>query len=495
MVAFLLALRHATVRATWRAVDVILIAIALALLTYSYSIGRLLGPLLALGLISFAQKGNRRAVAITLAAYAVMLLPMIVFAFKHPGALSSRFKAISYLGANESVFAKVWQFVIHYLQDVNPWTMLFVGEANPRDHAGGMGSVLLVTFFIAVAGLAIVITRLRRDAWWRFIVYALFVSVVPGALTVNEFPQLRLVAFPVFLHVLMVPALKHLSSAGYAKEGVPSVVPKRRLQSGLLFATVALIVLQGLYFQFLFHRESPTRWYFMDARFARKVLNPALAVNRDRIYLFDPSGESGYIQPLWHGILNGVDANRFIRADRRELLPADSVVISTERTCNNCRLLARSLNYIVYVVLPSNAQANVSALPPQAFRAQISLRHTPKILQNGSAETLRITVKNTSDASWSCVSDAQDRHAVVVRARWLKTDGAFLSHAGKAELNYDLEPGDVNDVDLSVTAPPLGECILEIDLVQEPDRWFSQNGSKPFRLTIQSSVSGSLYRP
>ncbi|HEX5702990.1 MAG TPA: hypothetical protein VFX97_07305 [Pyrinomonadaceae bacterium] len=486
VVAFLLALSRATVRVAWRAGDVVLIAVTLALLTYSYSIGRLLGPLLALGLILFAGKGNRRAVASTLAAYAVTLLPMMVFAFRHPGALSARFKTISYLGANESAFAKVWQFFLHYLQDINPWTMLVLGENNPRDHTSGMGSVLLVTFVIAVAGLAIVITTLRRDAWWRFIVYALFVSVVPAALTVNEFPQLRLVAFPVFLHVLMVPALKRLSSGANAKDSAHSIAAKGRLQPSLLVATVALIVLQGLYFQFLFHRESPSRWYFMDARFARKVLTPALALHRDRIYLFDPPGESGYIQSLWHGLLTDVDAGRFVRADRRELIPADSVVISTERTCDSCRLLARSLNYIVYVVLPSNAEPKVAALPREAFRAQIALRHTPKILQTGSGETLRVTVKNTSDAPWSCVGDSQGRHAVVVRARWLIPDGTFLSDAGRTELNYDLEPGDVNDVDLPVTSPPLGASLLEIDLVQEPNNWFSQNGSQPLRLPMQS---------
>ena len=76
---------------------------------------------------------------------------------------------------------------------------------------------------------------------------------------------------------------------------------------------------------------------------------------------------------------------------------------------------------------------------------------------------------------------------MIVRARWLKADGTFLSDAGMTELNYDLEPGDVNDVDLPVTSPPSGEAVLEIDLVQEPDRWFSQNGSKPLRLPMQRS--------
>lgn len=481
---FLLALQRANARDTWRASDVFLIAIALALLTYTYSIGRLLGPLLALGLLLFANKENRRAVAAMIAAYAVTLLPMILFALRHPGAMSARFSAISYLGTNESAFAKLSRFFIQYLKDVNPWTMLFVGENNPRDHVGGMGSLLLVTFLFASAGLVIAVTKLRGDPWWRFMVYALFVSVVPAALTVNEFPQLRLIAFPMFLHVLMVPALMRLTASN-AQEGGKGVGRTRWLKPVLLFTVLALIFLQGLYFQFLFHREAPSRWYFMDARFARKVLKPALGANRQQLYLFDPPGESGYIQGLWHGALNGVDPNRFVRLSARDTAPADSVVISTERTCVNCRLIARSLNYIVYVVLPSNAEASVSPLPSEAFRAQISLRQMPKLSSVG-VETLRVSVKNTSTAAWSCVGDTLSRYAVVMRARWLKLDGTPLSDAGRTELNYDLEPGDVNDVDLQVTSPPSGECILEIDLVQEPNDRFSQNGSTPLRLTIKA---------
>jgi hypothetical protein len=103
----------------------------------------------------------------------------------------------------------------------------------------------------------------------------------------------------------------------------------------------------------------------------------------------------------------------------------------------------------------------------------------------GQKQPLRVSVKNVSNSSWSCVGDAQGRYAVVVRARWRKSEGSVIPDAARSELNYDLEPGDVNDVDLEVTPPSVaGDYLLEIDLVEEPDSWFSQNGSGILRVPI-----------
>jgi hypothetical protein len=480
---FLLVLQRASTKPTWKASNVVAIAGALALLTYTYSIGRLLAPMFAIGLLFFARRGNRRAVAATIAAYIVSLFPIIAFAFQHPGALNARFSGISYLDPNGSPLSKLARFATQYAIDINPWTMLVTGEQNPRDHVSGMGALLLPTFVLALVGLIFVLRKLRADPWWRFIVYALVVSVIPAALTVGIFPQLRLIAFPILLQVLMIPALSRseIDSAG-ARGSLPSSALIARV---ILITAGVLILAQGLYFQILFHREAPSRWYFMDARFDRKVLQPALVSNHRPLYLFDPPGQSGYIQALWHGALHGLNQEAFARASARDSIPTDSVVISTEQTCQDCRLLARGLNYIVYATLPSNAAPNISRLPPEAFHAQLSLRQTPTRMTAGQKRILRVSVKNISNSPWSCIRDAQGHYAVVVRARWRKSDGSIISDGARSELNYDLEPGDVNDVDLEVTPPAMaGDYILEIDLVEEPDSWFSQNGSEILRVPI-----------
>ena len=491
---FLLALQRASAKPAWTASNVAAIVITLALLTYTYSIGRLLGPLFAIGLCFFGRKENRRAVMAAIAAYAVTLLPIALFMIRNPGALSARFTGISYLGAHTSAIGAIETFIKQYAIDINPWTMLFTGEDNVRDHVGGMGALLVPTFALACAGLVIALRKLRADPWWRFVIYALLVSVIPAALTVGIFPQLRLVAFPMLVQVLMVPALSRLRVYGSEARAAGARASRPASSSISLFILISaaiLILVQGLYFQVRFHRAAPSRWYFMDARFDHKVLQPALAANHQPILLFDPPGQSGYIQALWHGAVHGLRRDAFARASTRDSIPADSVVISTERSCDNCRLLARSLNYIVYATLPSKATPNVSRLPPEAFRAQLSLRQTPGTIVAGQKQKLRVSVKNISTSSWSCVSDTDGRYAVVVRARWRKSEGSVISDAARSELNYDLEPGDVNDVDLEVTPPfASGDYTLEIDLVQEPDAWFSQNGSGLLSLPITVATGG-----
>ena len=87
---------------------------------------------------------------------------------------------------------------------------------------------------------------------------------------------------------------------------------------------------------------------------------------------------------------------------------------------------------------------------------------------------------------WPCVSDQNGRYSIDIRARWRDDKGTIISDAGRATFDYDLEPRDVGDTDLRVTTPPApGNYILEIDVVEEPDKWFGANGSKPLLLPIK----------
>src|SRR5205814_4146335 len=65
VVLFLLAIRHASLRSKWTWRNVAALAITLALLTYSYSVGRLLAPLLAVGLGFFIDRRRWRGVVAT----------------------------------------------------------------------------------------------------------------------------------------------------------------------------------------------------------------------------------------------------------------------------------------------------------------------------------------------------------------------------------------------------------------------------------------------
>jgi hypothetical protein len=473
---FLLALHRASSRERWSMWDVMSLASSLALLTYTYSVGRLLGPLLAVGLVFFITRRNLARIVEAWSMYALTLVPLGVFSLRHRGALAGRFRLITYVTPESSFAEDARSFALHYLADLNPWRWLVTGEQNIRDHVPDSPALLALTVMLAFVGLVVVLLRHRREAWWRFVLYALAASVVPAALTVNDFPQLRLIAFPVFLHVLLVPALAWLMKGG---------VRWRRVA---LYAAVALLVLQGAHFQWLFHARGPERWYVFDARFPSKILAPALAYARGgRVYLQDPPGRSGYIQALWYGALVGADSTRFVRLSSNDSPPAAAVVISTDETCDDCLMLARSINYILYAVPPTDLRATVAPLPPEAMRASLSCANVPAAIVAGGRDKLDVLVRNTGGAEWPAVGDAEGRNAVRLRDRWLKTDGTVLTDEdASARIPFDMEPGDTAGLALNVSGPDEpGEYVLELDVVQEGVARFGARGSQTLRANVK----------
>src|SRR5262249_22445405 len=184
------------------------IAGTLALVTYCYSGGRMLGGLFAFGLLSFVTTKLRLLDVIkTWVVYGFSLIPALVFNYRHPGLLTRRLNEISYIKSGvpwSNIFS---EFVRRYLEDQSLMSLLITGDYHPRHHVQGSGGpILFATFILAVAGLLIVVLGRRQDPWWRFVVYGLAVSIVPGAISIEPFHQLRLMAYPVFLLLLMVPA-------------------------------------------------------------------------------------------------------------------------------------------------------------------------------------------------------------------------------------------------------------------------------------------------
>ncbi|MBV9924551.1 MAG: hypothetical protein JOZ96_05865 [Acidobacteria bacterium] len=475
-VLFLLALRRASVRERWRASDVFALACTLSLLTYTYSVGRLLAPLLAVGLAFFVTRRNLGRVALTWAAYAVTLVPLLVYSLRRPGALSGRFALITYVTPESSYAGVARGFVLHYLADVNPWRWLVTGEQNIRDHLPDSPALLAATALLSAFGLYLVLRGHRREAWWRFQLYALAASVVPAALTVNDFPQLRLIAFPVFLHVLCAPAAARMLDG--------------RRSRVALYLVVLLLVGQGAHFQWRFHAHPPERWYVFDARFPSKILAPALAASKgEPVYLYDPPGRSGYIQALWNGALRGAGAARFVRLSKDERAPAGAVVVSTEEDCLNCRLLARSTNYILYSVEPTALGAHAAALRVEGLRAQLTSRELPGALKAGDRSSFEVIVRNVGGETWPAVADTSGLYAVSLRARWSRADGAPLDQEeSAARIPFDMEPGDTAGLKLEVTAPAApGEYVLELFVVQEGVAPSHAPGAEPLRATVKVS--------
>jgi len=145
VVLFLIAVYAAQKKESWSWLNVIALAASLMLLTYSYTIGRLLGPLLAGGLILFATSQPRIISLVkTWALFALTLIPLLIFRSKNPEALTQRFYLISYIKPDTPLSEIIPKFFHRYLEDLSLISLLFDGDGNPRHHVyGSLGAFLI----------------------------------------------------------------------------------------------------------------------------------------------------------------------------------------------------------------------------------------------------------------------------------------------------------------------------------------------------------------
>ena len=334
---FLLLLQRAAKREQWSWLIAAGLGGLLGLMTYTYSVGRLLALLLALGLAFFFTRQRWRKVVLTWIVFGLTLLPLGVFTLRHPGALGERFKFVTYVKPGDTHSQIALRFVQNYAENFSPRRWLAYGDPEPRHHLPGMGSLLIGVVALAGLGLVVVLMRYRRDAWWRFIVYGLFVSPIPAALTLDYFHTLRLIALPCFLLVLTVPAIEFLLAEGEQR---------RQARRVALTVLVLITLLQGAFFQWRFHRAPPREDAFDS--YYQQLLAKALARPERPIYLFDKT-PAAYLYAYWYATLWGVSVDNFQRLPPGESPPPGAVVIGHELPCKDCEVIIERGQFQVYL--------------------------------------------------------------------------------------------------------------------------------------------------
>jgi 4-amino-4-deoxy-L-arabinose transferase-like glycosyltransferase len=334
LVALLYVLAIVEKRRDWSPRQIVAIAVLLGLLTYTYTIGRLLGPLLALGLVLFAPRTSWRTIVTTWAMFSLTLLPALIFSVAHPGVLTARADQLSYIRPGMPVVDIASQFASHLFGNLSLTHLILTGDPNIRHHVPVTGSILAGTLILAAIGLGRISRGLWRNPWPRYLLYGLVVALIPASLTIDEFHTLRLVAVPVFL-VLFVGL-----GADWLEHGS---VPKRAVLFGLAVLTAA----QAILFQVQFQQLGPDRGAAFDAAFP-EVFAAALATGVSPIYLRDRGDLPGYIEAYWYGALRGMDRTAFVRVDANHFPPPGAVVLGTDKACGVCQILDEAGDYIAY---------------------------------------------------------------------------------------------------------------------------------------------------
>jgi 4-amino-4-deoxy-L-arabinose transferase-like glycosyltransferase len=353
----------ASEKKTWSWPNVAAIGFSLTLLTYSYTIGRLLGPLLAGGLVLFAINRERIISVVKVwVAYALSLVPLLIYVKRNPD-LTTRFYLLSYIKPESPYGEIAFNFVKKYLQDINPITMLWVGDTNPRHHLYDVfGSFFAAVFVLAVIGIVVVVVRHRRDSWWLYVIFGLLAAAVPGALTVDEFHTLRMIAYPVFLLMLTVPALMWLSevkghdTASAESEQLTEHPEDESLASGshwrsargmALIALLAFGLIEAAYFHWNYYQEGGKRGYVFDEAY-KPLYDQAVTQPLRPIYLVDAYWGPAYIHSFWYATLEGREKGEFVHQPYGVRPPSGAIVISTEQTCSNCEIIRKNGDYLLY---------------------------------------------------------------------------------------------------------------------------------------------------
>ncbi|HYX28740.1 MAG TPA: hypothetical protein VE863_09240 [Pyrinomonadaceae bacterium] len=352
VVLFLIAVYETQKKETWRWINIVTLAATLMLLTYSYTIGRLLGPVLAAGLIIFANS-QARIVSIvkTWVVYAATLIPLLIFRAKNPEALTQRFYLISYIKPDTPWSQILPKFIHRYFEDLSLISLLFDGDGNPRHHvSGSLGAFLISALVIVMIGVVVIIVRRWHEPFWRFVLFGAAASIVPGALTGDQFHSLRLVAYPIFLLMLMIPGLALLLSPAVTEENVEIARARKSLGRHSRQVILAILLIgmgaQTIYFQSVYRHEGPKRLFFFDAEY-KDVYDAAMALSARPIYLVDGT-EPAYEHAFWYATVEGRRPDMFVHLEEGAQPPAGAIVISSEERCLNCTMIKRSGDYSLY---------------------------------------------------------------------------------------------------------------------------------------------------
>jgi hypothetical protein len=224
--------------------------------------------------------------------------------------------------------------------------------------------MFFATFILAMAGLLLVIVRRWHDPWWRFVLYGLAVSILPGAITDWPFHQMRLMGYAVFLLVLTVPALEWLLAPSEPKQrvcdttdtthdGEPgnAVVASPGLARGVRLGILALLaaatVAQAVDFQMIFWRKGLERDFAFDVMY-KAAYDAAVARPERPIYLENGMWGPAYMDAYWYATVERRPLSQFVRLPDGAKPPAGAIVLSSNSDCQNCEVIKKYLQFELY---------------------------------------------------------------------------------------------------------------------------------------------------
>jgi SAM-dependent methyltransferase len=132
---------------------------------------------------------------------------------------------------------------------------------------------------------------------------------------------------------------------------------------------------------------------------------------------------------------------------------------------------------------PRPAGPRPGEIPAEASAAHLRFISVENEVVAGREFVVRLSVENASSITWR----QSESLPLNVGNRWLTAGGddVVVYDDGRSPMPSSLAPGQKTEIELAVVAPRTsGRYTLEIDLVQEGVRWFSDAGSTSLRTSV-----------
>jgi hypothetical protein len=295
--------------------------VLLGLFTYSYTGSRLLGPLLAAGLVAVAGRGRWRLVLAAWATFGVTLVPLGVYVLRHPGNLTARYEATTIARDGLSGVRLVAQAIANWGKDLNPLHWATGGDPAPYIHNGGYAAFYASFVALALAGVVLVLLRRRASPFWRYVLVATLLVPIPAALTVDRHNAIRLAVLPVLFLVLALPALQAL--VGAVRRSWPARVAAA--------AIVLLVAVQLVQFLDAYRTRGPARVVLFEAG-VRPLIEPSLRAEETIHVDFDDRGAQA--QARWLAADLDLPDERVVVLPDGGIAPPGSLVLLHFQECD-----------------------------------------------------------------------------------------------------------------------------------------------------------------
>ena len=247
---------------------------------YTYSTARLLSGLFCTSIaFAYLNKKNIRALVIAAASCLVALMPYLVFASKHPNALTGRFLQISYIAQPIPVLKKFFMFPRYYFEYWLPGFLFQHGDANLRHSIGFGGIVFVIVWLMAILGLVTALFNSQSHSRFnRFLIFNTISAPIGAALTTQGAPHaLRSLLVGFYLVLWACYGYKYLRS-----------ITDRRAAQILSTLTTMVLIFEASCYIFVYFVSYPARSIQATQSYDTKILlQRAIDSGANRVFFFN----------------------------------------------------------------------------------------------------------------------------------------------------------------------------------------------------------------